>query len=151
MDLGEGWNHVVQGRRLNANTTPPANPHPNPPPQQVTEAPDQPKVTATRETARAQKPQPKSRAAPKRTTGKSKSVKIAAAKTSLPNLVVPTQYSTSPLKEIYDLFDHLLLSACLELTRRLLATISSLPAGAARPRAVLKTVILFVAEYGSTP
>jgi hypothetical protein len=36
-------------------------------------------------------------------------------------------------------------------TRRLLTSISSLPTRAARPRAVLKTVILFVAEYGSRP
>ena len=39
----------------------------------------------------------------------------------------------------------------MELTRRLLTAIPSLLKGTARPRAVLKTVILFVAEYGSTP
>ena len=38
----------------------------------------------------------------------------------------------------------------MELTRRLLTSISSLPNGTARPRAVLNTVI-FVTEYGSTP
>jgi hypothetical protein len=38
-----------------------------------------------------------------------------------------------------------------ELTHRLLTSICSLPTGVARPRAVLQTVILFVAEYGSTP
>jgi hypothetical protein len=65
--------------------------------------------------------------------------------------VVPTQSSTSPLEEISDLLDYLPIHACVELTRRLLTSISSLPTGAARPRAVLKTVILFVAEYGSTP
>jgi hypothetical protein len=50
-----------------------------------------------------------------------------------------------------DLLDHLPLQACVELTLRLLTAISTLPTGAAHPRAVLKTVILFVAEYGSTP
>jgi hypothetical protein len=65
--------------------------------------------------------------------------------------VVPTQSPTSPLEKISDLLDHLPIQACVELTRRLLTSISSLPTGAVRPRAVLKTVILFVAEYGSTP
>ena len=79
------------------------------------------------------------------------SVKTAAAKPKTPELVVPTQSSTSPLEDISDLLDHLPIQACVELTRWLLTSISSLPTGAARPRAVLKTVILFVAEYGSTP
>ena len=113
-------------------------------------------MTSTRETARPQKPAPKFTAAPKQTAGKSKkkdaaSVKTATAKSTLPNLVVPTQNSTSPLEEISDPLDHLRLPACVELTRRLLASISSLPTEAARPRAVLKTVILFMAEYGSMP
>jgi hypothetical protein len=38
-----------------------------------------------------------------------------------------------------------------ELIRWLLKFIFSIPTGAARPRAVLKTFILFVTEYGSTP
>ena len=114
------------------------------------EAPEQPKVTATREKARPQKPEPKSTAAPKRTGGKSKkkaaaSIKTAAAKTTPPNLVVPTQNSTFPLEEISDLLDYLPLPGCVELTRRFFASISSLTTEASRPRAVLKTVILFVA------
>jgi len=79
------------------------------------------------------------------------SAKTVAAKPTTPSLVVHTQNPTSPLKDISDLLDHLPIHACVELTRRLLTSISSLPTGAARPRAVLKTVILFVAEYGSTP
>ena len=59
--------------------------------------------------------------------------------------------NTSPLEGISDLLDNLPLEACVELTRRLLTSISYLPKGTAPPRAVLKTVILFVAEYGSTP
>ena len=112
-------------------------------------------MTATRKTARPQKSEPKTTAAPKLAAGKSKkktaaSVKTAAAIPTTPHLVVPKRSSTSPLGEISDL-DHLPLHACVKLTRRLLTSISSLPTGAARPRAVLKTVILFVAEYGSTP
>jgi hypothetical protein len=153
MDLGEGWNHVVRGGRvLKATTTP----IPNPSPQPVTKAPEQPKVAATRNTARPKKPDPISTAAPKRAAGNSKkkaaaSVKTVAAKPTTPELVVLTQSSSSPLEDISDLLDCLPLQACVELTRRLLTSISSLPTGAARPRAFLKTVILFVAEYGSTP
>ena len=76
-------------------------------------------------------------------------VKTAAAKPT-PKLVDPNHCSFNPLEEISDL-DHLPLQACVELTRRLLTAISTLHTGAARSRAVLKTVILFVAEYGSTP
>ena len=101
-------------------------------------------------------PKPKSAAATKPAIGKTNkkaaaSVKTVAAKLTTPGLVVPTQTSTSPLGNISDLIDRLPIRACLELTRRLLTSISSLPTGAAHPRAVLKTVILFVAEYGSTP
>jgi len=155
MDLGEGWNNVVRGGCVVKATTTTPPPNPNPSPQPVTEAPEQPRVTATRKTARPNKPEPKSTAAIKPAAGKSEkkaaaSVKTAAAKPTTPHLVVPTQIPTSPLEEISDL-DRLPLQACVELTRRLLTSISSLPTGAARPRAVLKTVILFVAEYGSTP
>ena len=133
----------------------PPTPIPNPPSQLVTEASEKPKLTATRKTARAQKPEPKTTAAPKLAAGKSKkktaaSVKTAAAIPTTPHLVVPKRSSTSPLGEISDL-DHLPLHACVELTRRLLTFNSSLLTGAARPRAVLKTLILFVAEYGSMP
>jgi hypothetical protein len=38
-----------------------------------------------------------------------------------------------------------------ELNRRLLTSVSSLATKAARPQAVVKTVILFVDVYGSTP
>ena len=112
-------------------------------------------MTATREKTRPQKPETKSTAAPKPAAGKSKkkaaaSVKTAAAKTTLSDLVVPTQNFSSPLEEISVELDHLPLPACVELTRWLLTSISSIPKGSARPRAVLKTVILFVAEYVQT-
>jgi len=70
MDLGDVWNHVVLGGRfIKATTTPPSNPHPNPPPQPGTEAHVKPIVTATRETARPQKAETKYTAAPKRASG----------------------------------------------------------------------------------
>ena len=102
------------------------------------------------------KPKTKSAAANKPAAGKTKkkadaSVKTAAAKPSTPELVVPTQSSTFPLEDISDLLDRLPIKACVELPLLLLTSISSLPTGAARPPAVLKTVIVFVAEYGSTP
>jgi hypothetical protein len=57
----------------------------------------------------------------------SASVETAAAKPKTTNLVVPTQSSASPLEDISDLLDHLPIQACVELTRRLLNSISSLP------------------------
>jgi hypothetical protein len=85
-------------------------------------------VTATRETARPKKPEHKPTAAPKQATGKTSkkaaaSVKTAAAKPSTPKLVVPSHCPTSPLEQISNLLDHLPLQACVELTRRLLASI----------------------------
>jgi hypothetical protein len=64
-------------------------------------------------------------------------------------VLLPTANS-SPVDEISDLLDTLPMDACIELTRRLLIAVPSLPSGPARSWAVLKTVILFVAEYGST-
>ena len=103
-----------------------------------------------------EKPKPKSAAATKPAAGKTKkkaeaSVKTVAAKPTIPELVVPNQSFTSPIDNISDLLDYLPIPACVELTRRLLTSISFLHKRAAHPRAVLKTVILFVAEYGSTP
>ena len=113
--------------------------------------PRQHKVTATRKKAGPKKSEPKPTAAAQPAAGKSKkkiaaSVKTAATKPTILVLVV----STNRLEEISDL-DRLPLQGCVELTRRLLTSISFLPTGTARPRAVFKTVILFVAEYGSTP
>jgi hypothetical protein len=112
-------------------------------------------VTTNRKTAGPKKLEPKSTAATTPAAGKSKkaasSVKTEATKPIIPELVVPTQNTATPLEEISDLLDHFPIQACVELTRRLLTYLPSLTKGTARPRAVLKTVILFVAEYGSTP
>ena len=109
-------------------------------------------MTATRKKAGPKKPEPKSTAAAQPTAGNSKkkvvaSVKTVATKPTNPVLV----FRTNPLEEISDLLDRLTLQACVELTRRLLTSINSLPTGTVSPQAVLKTVILLVTEYGSTP
>jgi hypothetical protein len=56
----------------------------------------------------------------------------------------------STLEGISDHLDTLPMDACVKLTRRLLTAVPSLLTIPARSRAVLKIVILFVAEYGST-
>ena len=61
--------------------------------------------------------------------------------------ITPNQ---SFIEEIADLLDNLPLDVCVELTRRFLPALPNLSPGAARSRAVLKTVILFIAEYGRT-
>jgi hypothetical protein len=58
-------------------------------------------------------------------------------------MVVPTQSSTSSLKEFSELLDHLPIESCVELTRRLLTSISSLhrgstPAGCLEDRYFLR-------------
>ena len=143
----------LSGRVVKATTTPPQTKTHSSTGHEVAR---QPKVTATRKTAGTKKPDPKSTAATKQTAGKSKKkaascVKTAAAKPTTPDFVVPTRSPISPLEDISDMLDRLPLQACVELTRRLLTSISFLPTGVARPWAVLKTVIIFVAEYGSTP
>jgi len=146
MDLGEGWSHVVRGGRTVKASAP------KPIPQPVTEAPTQPQVTATKKAAKPEKAEPKTTAAPKAAGGKPKKSATMSAKPVTATQVVTNPHpNTSPLEGISDLLDNLPLEACVELTRRLLTSISYLPKGTAPPRAVLKTVILFVAEYGSTP
>ena len=111
-------------------------------------------MTATTKTAGPKNPKPKFTAAKKPAAGKFKkkaaaSVKTAAAKPTTPEMVAPTKVP-SPLEKISDLLNCLHLPACVELTHRILTPISSRSTGAGRQRAVLKNVILFVAEYGST-
>jgi hypothetical protein len=98
---------------------------------------------------------PKPTAAPKPATVKPQiqvttAFNTVADKYNPPKWVVTTDPTTSPLWAISDHLDNLPLETFFELTRWLLKYISSLPKGAARHRAFLKTVIFFVAEYGST-
>jgi len=145
MDLREGWNHVVRGGRIAKASAP------KPIPQPLTEAPTHPQVTATKKAAKPKKDVTTTN--PKAASGKPKKKPA----TTSPKPVASTQVlskpqpTTSPIEGISDLLDNFALDTCVELTRRLLTSISSLPKGAASPRALLKTVILFVADYGSTP
>jgi hypothetical protein len=79
--------------------------------------------------------------------------KAGKSSSKIPNPTTPApapQITQSPIEEISDLFDTLPIDACVELMRRFLTAAPTLPSGTARSRAVLKIVVLFVAEYGST-
>jgi hypothetical protein len=108
-------------------------------------------LTATVKKAKPEKAEPKTAPAPKKAAVKPTKVASTGAKSVMAPKTVANPPSTSPLEDISDLLDSLPLEAFVQLTRRLLASISSLPKRAARPRAVLKTVLLFVAETGDTP
>jgi hypothetical protein len=69
--MGVRWIHVVRGGRVVKATTTPTLIQ-NPPSQPVTKAFENPKVTATRKTAKPQKYEPKTTADPKLDTGKFK-------------------------------------------------------------------------------
>ena len=104
-------------------------------------------MTATKTAAKPEKAEPKTTAAPKAAGGKRKKSATTRAKPAAATQVVANPHHTaSPFEGISDLLDNIPLEACVELIRRLLSFISSLPKGAARLRAVLKTVKLFVAE-----
>ena len=108
-------------------------------------------MTSTSKKARSKKPAPKVSAAPKMAPTKRASTKECVAKpTPSVQLVPPPTINPFLLEEISDLLDTHPMDACVELTRRLLAAVPSLPSGSARSPAVLKIVVLFVAEYGST-
>ena len=63
-------------------------------------------------------------------------------------LVVLPRPNQSPI-EISGFLDNLPLNACVELTQRILTSVPTHLSGAARLRAVLKTIVLFVAEYSN--
>jgi hypothetical protein len=80
-------------------------------------------------------------------------VKTGKSSPKIPNPTTPTpapQITELPIEEISDLLDTSPIDACVELTRWLLTAFPTLRSGAARSRAVLKIVVLFVAEYDST-
>jgi hypothetical protein len=100
--------------------------------------------------AKPENAEPKTSAAPKKAAAKRKKAASTGTKPVTVPLIVANPPTVSPLEDISDLLDSLPLDACVQLTRRLLASISPLPKGAAFPRAVLKTVIIFISEYGRT-
>ena len=87
-------------------------------------------MTATKKAAKPEKAEPKTTAAPKAAGGKPKKSATTSAKpVAATQVVVNPHPTTSPLEGISDLLDNLPLEACVELTRRLLTSISSLPKG----------------------
>jgi hypothetical protein len=84
-------------------------------------------------------------------TSKQETVKTAkyASKGRNTSTSIPPLQSNHTNIEISDVLDTLPIVASVELTRRLLTAVPTLPSGATRSRVVLKIVVLFVAEYGS--
>jgi hypothetical protein len=139
------WSHVVRGGRVVQPTTPPQ-PIPTPKPAA---APHQGKATTSR--TRVQATQPAVAAPHQAPTKKQAMTGKPSPPPKKPNPSPIPPPNPSPIEVISDLLDNLPVHACVELTRLLLTAVPTLPPGAARSRAVLKIVILFVAEYGSTP
>jgi hypothetical protein len=107
-------------------------------------------VTSTIKNARSKKPALKVSTAPNKVpTKKANTTQCVAKPTTSQQLVLSPAANPSPLEEISDL-DALPMDACVELTRRLLTAVPCLLSGPARSRAVLKIVLLFETEYGST-
>jgi hypothetical protein len=111
-------------------------------------------VPATRKTVKQKTPTPKPTAATNMASVKPNekappSLKTVAAKPKTNDQMVTLQTSASTLEDNPGLLDNLPFQACVELAHRLFTSISFLPSGAAQPRVVLKTVIMFVTEYGS--
>jgi hypothetical protein len=148
LSLGDGWNHVLRGARVaQAQPAPP----PKPTPTEITEAPKKAPVTSTSKKARSKKSALKVSAAPETALTKKASTTQCVAKPTSPQQLVPSPaVNPSLLDEISNLLDTLPIDAYVELTRRLLTAVPSLPSGPARLQAVQKIVLLFVAECGST-
>jgi hypothetical protein len=129
--LGPGWNHVLQGGSVvKSEATKGHAPNPSGAGGQTRE----------RAAPAGGRPKPDIPAAP-----------IVGPQQPQPKHTdssLPQPQRQSPLEVIIDLLDNLPTSACLQLTRPLLSTASYVPAGDAHLRAVLKTVILFLAELG---
>jgi hypothetical protein len=129
--LGPGWNHVVRGGRVVK--------------AQATSSPASTSSDTGRRTER--------QAAPTGGQRKPACPEVSVVESHPPR---PKQtYSTpsspqsqSPLEGIIDLLKNIPTKACVQFTRRIISAASFLRTGEARPRAVLKTVILFISEYG---
>jgi hypothetical protein len=143
ISLGDDWSHVLRGGRVAKALSAPL---PKPTPTEGTEAPKKAPAANSNLKARNKKPAPKVRAAHKKAPTKKASTKQCLAISIQPKeLVSPPTAHPSPLEGISDLLDTLPMDACVELTRRLLTAVPSVPPGPARTRAVLKIIILFVA------
>jgi hypothetical protein len=127
--LGSGWNHVVQrGRIVKAQDTSSSTP-------------------TTCDLDRQSERQAVHTDGPCKSAGLETPVVKSQPHRSKHADSTPTPNSQSPLEGIADLLDNLPTKVCIELTGRLLLTAAALPTGDDRPRAILKTVILFIGEY----
>jgi hypothetical protein len=138
------WGRVIK------TTTPPS---PKPTSGPVTQSSTRTEVTTTRTESKTVKSAPKVMVGPKQApvTESNKPSKPGQPwQPKSKELVAPTQRTQSHIEEISDLLDNLPLNACVELTCRLLTSVPTLPYGPSLSRAVLKIVVLFIAEYGST-
>jgi hypothetical protein len=107
-------------------------------------------VSVSKKGGAAANPALKSTKALRQAQVKSTQQQVKAGKFS-PKILNPTnptlapQITQSPIEEISDLLDTLPIDACVDLTLRILTAAPTLPSGAARSRAVLKIIVLFVA------
>jgi len=147
--LGSDWNHVVRGGRV-VRATPPTESQPTPGP--VTETPTRSEVTNTSHKGKTAKSASKFTVSPKQapvTKPKEPAESTKPSQRKPKELVVPHKLNQSPTDKISDLLDNLPIRACVALTRRILTSVPTLPSGPVRWQSVLKTVVLFVTEYGS--
>jgi len=142
--LGPCWNHVVRRGRV-VRAAPPTDPQSLT--GAVTEIPIRREVTNTTKKSKNEKSEPTVGPKQARATKPKKPAKPSQPKTN--ELVVPPQPDQSP-NEISELLDRLALNVYVQLTRKILISFPTLPSGLARSQAVIKTVVLLVAEYGST-
>jgi hypothetical protein len=127
--LGSGWNHVVQACRIVK--------------VQATFSP----TPTTSDLDRRSERQAVHSDGPCKSAGLEAPVVKSKPHLSKHPDSTPTPKSQSPLEGIADFLDNLPTKACIELTRRLLSKAAALPTVDDRPRAILKTVIPFIAEY----
>jgi hypothetical protein len=140
--VGLGWNHVFQVARVVKATiqTPP-----DPSLKSVTAAPDQNKLTPTKEGGAAAIPELKSTKALRQPKVKNTLEEVKAGKSSskIPKPTTPTpapKITQSPIEEVSGLLLTLPIDSCEELTRRLLIEAPNLPSWAARSRAAQKSL-----------
>ena len=118
-----------------------SHPIPKTTPHHVTMATKVLQVTATAKEVTPENIKPKNTAGPKNAAVKPKKASSTGAKPVTTPKPVANPAPTSPIDEISDVFDSLPNQSCVQLTRRLLASISSLPKGAppsqAKPSKVL--------------
>ena len=75
---------------------------------------------------------------------------MAEAPKEAKRLVPSPKPNLSSLGGNSDFLDALPIDACVEMVRRILTGVPSLPSGPACSRVILNIVVVFVAEYGST-